>query len=163
VLFRKLRQRISKSPLGTKDIAMLFESNKRTVRKNLLPGPQQQGPLGRHTAFNPEVESSLVRMLLDPFHEEKAITQKEFLRIMKEQRKATLTKAWVRHFIGRYLDDLKVCRSLTTRTCEWQYQEHSWNSTSSSRKPILLAKSLSSCLIWMNSLPPIWRIETRTK
>jgi hypothetical protein len=84
VLFRKLCQKISQSPLGTKDLATLFELNERTVRKNLLPGLQQQGPLGPHTAFNPEVESSLVRMLLDVFHEVKAITQKEFLRIMRE-------------------------------------------------------------------------------
>jgi hypothetical protein len=63
-------------PLGTKDLATLVEFNERTVRKNLLHVPQQPVPLARHTALNPEVESSLVRMLLDPFHEEKAITQK---------------------------------------------------------------------------------------
>jgi hypothetical protein len=91
---------------------MLFELNKRTVRKNLLHGPQQPGPLGRHTALNPEVESSLMRMLLDAFHEEKAITQKEFLRIMREQHKPTLTKGWVHDFIGAHLDELRVCRSL---------------------------------------------------
>jgi hypothetical protein len=51
-------------------------------------------------------------MLLDAFHEEKAITQRGFLRIIKEQHKATLTKGWVHDFIGRYLDDLKVCCSL---------------------------------------------------
>jgi hypothetical protein len=62
--------------------------------------------------LNPEVESSLVRMLLDAFHEEKAITHKEFLRIMSEQRRPTLTKGWVHDFIGRHLDELKVSRSL---------------------------------------------------
>jgi hypothetical protein len=51
-------------------------------------------------------------MLLDAFHEEKAITRKEFLRIMREQHKPTLTKGCVHDFIGRHLDELKVCRSL---------------------------------------------------
>jgi hypothetical protein len=62
--------------------------------------------------LNPEVESSLVRILLDAFYEEKAITQKEFLRIMREQHKTILTKGWVRDIVGRHLDNLKVCRSL---------------------------------------------------
>jgi hypothetical protein len=71
-------------PFGTKDLITLFELNERPVRKNFLHDPQQPGPLGRHAALNPEVESSLVQMLLDAFHEKKAITQKEFLRIMRE-------------------------------------------------------------------------------
>jgi hypothetical protein len=57
-------------------------------------------------------------MLLDAFHEEKAITQKEFLRIMREQHKPTLTKGWVHDFIGRNLDELKVCRSLPQKDCK---------------------------------------------
>jgi hypothetical protein len=79
-------------PLGTKDLATLFELNERTVRNSLLHGRQQPGPLGRHAALNAEVESSLVWMLLDAFHEEKAVAQKDFSRIMREQHKPTLTK-----------------------------------------------------------------------
>jgi hypothetical protein len=52
-------------------------------------------------------------MLLDAFHEEKGITQKEFLRIIREQHKPTLTKGWMHDLIGRHLDEPKVCRSLS--------------------------------------------------
>jgi hypothetical protein len=51
-------------------------------------------------------------MLLDAFHKEKAFTQKEFLRIMREQHKPTLTNEWMHDLIGRHLDELKVCLSL---------------------------------------------------
>jgi hypothetical protein len=51
-------------------------------------------------------------MLLDTFHEDRAITQKEFLRIMREQHKPILTKRWVHDLIGRHLDELKGCRPL---------------------------------------------------
>jgi hypothetical protein len=43
----------------------LFELNERTVRKNLLHGPQQPGRLGRHVALDAENELSLVRMLVE--------------------------------------------------------------------------------------------------
>jgi hypothetical protein len=49
-------------------------------------------------------------MLLDAFHEEKAITQKEFLRIMREQ--ADIDERVRHYFIGWHLDEPKVCRSL---------------------------------------------------
>jgi hypothetical protein len=66
-------------PLRTADLAVLFEFNERTVRKNLARGPQEPGPLGRHAALTPEVEASLVEMLLEAFASGKSMTAKEFL------------------------------------------------------------------------------------
>jgi hypothetical protein len=79
------------NPLDAKELATLFELNECTVRKNLLRDSKQPGSLGRHTALNPEVESSLVPMLLDAFHEEKAMRQKEFLKIDRKQQNSKLT------------------------------------------------------------------------
>jgi hypothetical protein len=66
------RPRSGNQPLAAKELARLFESNEDTVRKNLLRCPQQPGLLGWHTGLNPEVESLLVWMLVDAFHEEKS-------------------------------------------------------------------------------------------
>jgi hypothetical protein len=60
--------------------------------------------------LNPEVEFSLVGMPPNGFHE--AITQKEFLKIVREQQNSKLRKGRVHDFIGRDLDELQVCRSL---------------------------------------------------
>jgi hypothetical protein len=89
-----------------------FQKNECTVRKDLQQGPQEPSPLGRHAALTPEVESSLVAMLRDAFHEYKAIALKEFLRTVQSRHNSALTKGRVRAFIGPHLDELKVDRSL---------------------------------------------------
>jgi hypothetical protein len=99
-------------PVSPQEIATLFELNERTVRKNLLHGPQQPGPLGRHVALDGEIELSLVWMPLDAFHEQKAMTQTEFLKIVREQQNPKLTKGWLHDFISRHLDELQICHSL---------------------------------------------------
>jgi hypothetical protein len=62
----------------------LFERTDYTV-------PSSQVVSG-NSPLNLEVESSLVGMLLDAFHEEKVIMEREFLRTMREQHGPTLTK-----------------------------------------------------------------------
>jgi hypothetical protein len=39
-------------PVSTKYLATLVEMNERTVRRNLLPGPQEPGSLGGHNALD---------------------------------------------------------------------------------------------------------------
>jgi hypothetical protein len=99
-------------PVHPQELATLFELNKRTVWNDLLHGPQQPGPLGRHVVLDGEIELSLIRMLLDAFHEQKAMTQTKFLKIIGEQQNPKLTKGWLHDFIGRHLDELQICRSL---------------------------------------------------
>jgi hypothetical protein len=59
-----------------------------------------------------EIELSLVRRLVDAFHEQKAMAQAEFLKIVREQNNSKLTKGWLHDFIGRHLDQLQIRRSL---------------------------------------------------
>jgi hypothetical protein len=79
-------------PIEARELATLFELNERTARKILLHSPEQPDPLGRYMALNSEVESSLVLMLLDAFHEAKAMVQEKFLKIVSEQQNSELTK-----------------------------------------------------------------------
>jgi hypothetical protein len=58
---------------------MLFQMNEHPVRKALQLGPQEPRPLGERAASTTEVEPSLAAMLRDAFHEDKAITLKDFL------------------------------------------------------------------------------------
>jgi hypothetical protein len=51
-------------------------------------------------------------MLRDAFHDDKAMTQKEFLRTVQERHESALTKEWVHALIGRHLNGLQVCWSL---------------------------------------------------
>jgi hypothetical protein len=99
-------------PIQPKELAIPFQKDECTVRKDLQQGPQEPSPLGRHAALTPEVVSSLVAMLMDAFHEYKAMALKEFLRTVQGRHNSALSKGRVRAFIGPHLHELKVGRSL---------------------------------------------------
>jgi hypothetical protein len=103
---------ILKHPIGTKALAELFEMSERTVRRNLVQGPQAPGPLGRHLALDDESEAGLVTTLLDAFEAGQAKTKKQLLQIVRERHGSKFTRGWVNSFIGRHLDALRTCRSL---------------------------------------------------
>jgi hypothetical protein len=50
--------------LGTQQFAVLFQMNPPTVRRTLLRGPRQPGPLGRHMAIEDDREADLVTILI---------------------------------------------------------------------------------------------------
>jgi hypothetical protein len=110
--FKNYTREVLSHPVAPQQLATLFELNERRVRKNLLHGPEQPGPLGRHVALDTEIELSLVWMLVDAFHEQKMMTQAEFLKIVRGQHNSKLTKGWLHDFISRHLDQLQICRSL---------------------------------------------------
>jgi hypothetical protein len=110
--FENHTRKVPSHPVAPQQPATVFKLNERTVRKHVLHGPQQPGPLGPHAALDAEIELSLGRMLVDSFHEQKAMTQAEFLKIVREQHNSKLTKGWLHDFIGRHLDQLRMCRSL---------------------------------------------------
>jgi hypothetical protein len=63
-------------------------------------------------------------MLIRAFHDEKAMTLKEFLRRIQELHDPELTKGWVNDFIGRHLGELQVCRSLSHEDLRMAVSRH---------------------------------------
>jgi hypothetical protein len=72
-------RRVLNHPVSAKNLATLREMNERTVRRNLLPGPQEPGPPGRHITLTSQSEAALVAMLLDAFHAGQPIGKRQLL------------------------------------------------------------------------------------
>jgi hypothetical protein len=58
-------------------------------------------------------ESELTTMTIQAFNEGKAMTRKQVLELVRERYPVGLTKGWLNAFIGRHLDALHICHSLT--------------------------------------------------
>jgi hypothetical protein len=97
--------------LKTRELAEFFEVTDRTVERILQRGPQDPSPPGRHQTFEDDIERGLVQMATDRFHQGAALTNKELLNFIREE-KPSVTKGWVHAFIIRHLDAIQVCRSL---------------------------------------------------
>jgi hypothetical protein len=52
-------------------------------------------------------------MIIQAFNEGKAMTTKQILELVRERYSAGLTKGWLNAVVGRHLDALQICRSLT--------------------------------------------------
>jgi hypothetical protein len=98
--------------LTTNQLAILFELNHRTVRKNLFRGPQDAQVPGRHRALNEMLEPKLTIMIIQAFKERKVMTKRHLLELVGERYSAGLTKGWLNVFLGRRLDALQISRSL---------------------------------------------------
>jgi hypothetical protein len=66
--FHEYGRDVLNHPVSMKNLAMLFEMNKWTVRRNLLQRLQEPGPPGGHNALEGQSEAALVAMILDAFH-----------------------------------------------------------------------------------------------
>jgi hypothetical protein len=98
--------------ISVKELATVFGMTSRTVRRALLRGPGEPIPMGRHAALDLDVESSLVAKLQSAFQRGQPMTNKELLKMVREEHDEHLTKGWVHSFLGRHLDVLQECRSL---------------------------------------------------
>jgi hypothetical protein len=72
--------------------------------------------MGRHAALDPDMESSLVANLQSAFQRGRPMTNKELLKMLREQYDERLTKGRVHSFIGRRLDSVQECRSSRSKT-----------------------------------------------
>jgi hypothetical protein len=59
----------------------------RTVEGILQRGPQDPSPPGRHRPFDDHAERRLVRMVIDRFQRGAALTQKELLKLVGEEKR----------------------------------------------------------------------------
>jgi hypothetical protein len=96
--------------LQTRELAEVFETTERSVERILQRSIQDPSPPGRHRAFDDDIKRGLIQMVTDRFHRGAALTNKEPLKLIREE-KPTVTKGWVHAFIGRHLDAIQVCRS----------------------------------------------------
>jgi hypothetical protein len=97
---------------GLQKLAVLFHMNVRTVRHNLLRGPQQPDTPGRHKAIDEQAEADLIRIALEAFRAGHAMGRKQLLQHARERYDPELTRGWANAFIGGHLDTLQTCRSL---------------------------------------------------
>jgi hypothetical protein len=94
---------------------MVFTTNVRTIRKYLLKGVQDPNLPGRHDdghlAFSEECEKIILEKLKNEYESNRAFTRKQLLSYVASTFDNSVTKGWVNSFIGRHLDELKVCQS----------------------------------------------------
>jgi hypothetical protein len=104
--FEKYVIEILHHPITTKDFCILFQMSERTVRHNLLQGPQQPGRPSRHSAFDGQSETSLVEVLLGACQSGGAINKKHILQIVPRRHEKTLTLG----LVPSLLDSWRLCK-----------------------------------------------------
>jgi hypothetical protein len=78
----------------------------------LLRGPEDLAPLGRRAAIDDKSETASIASVLESFQTGKPLTWKQVFDMLHKEYNSRLTKRWLHTFIGRYLDQIRVCRSL---------------------------------------------------
>jgi hypothetical protein len=94
------------------ELARIFQTNATTVRRTLLPGPEDLAILGRHAVLDNESETVIIALVLEWFQTAKLLTRKQLLDIVHKDDNPRFTKEWLNAILGRHIDEMKVCRSL---------------------------------------------------
>jgi hypothetical protein len=100
---RYFRQTLHRE-LAPNELAVFFELNPRTVRKYLLPRPQDAQVPCRHQALDEMLDSELTTMIIQAFNNGKAMMRRRALELVCESYYAALTMGLLTTFIGRHLD-----------------------------------------------------------
>jgi hypothetical protein len=74
--------------------------------------PEDLAILGRHEAVDNESEIAIRASVLESFQAGKPLTGKQLLDMVHKGSNPRFTKGWLNTFIGRHLDEKKVCRSV---------------------------------------------------
>jgi hypothetical protein len=98
-------------PISVNELAIVFSANPRTVRKYLLNGPQEPSTPGRHKALSEEAENQILQKLKDQYESNSAFTRNQLMGYVSENFDKSISRGWLNAFIGRHLDEIKVCRS----------------------------------------------------
>jgi hypothetical protein len=98
--------------LSSKKLSIAVQINERTGRKNLRRGPQESSPLGRHHALAEDREPTLMRIVVETYHDNQAMTRRQLLNLVRERFNPAMTKGWIITFVGTQMDALRPCRSL---------------------------------------------------
>jgi hypothetical protein len=98
--------------VSVRELATLFNANRRTVQKNLTRGPEDPAVPGRHNALDDVSEAAIVATVLESFRVGEAMRVGELLTMVQKRHNPRLTRGWVHAFLGRHLGELKICRSL---------------------------------------------------
>ena len=97
--------------LFSNELAIIFDMNPKTVRKNLREGIQDMKPPGRHHAFDNETENIIIQEINSRFQANKPMTQVQLINFISKKFQKNVTKGWVNSFIGRHINELQKCHS----------------------------------------------------
>ena len=97
--------------LTSNQLALVFDMNPRTVRKNLATGPQDPKEPGRHKALSEDIENQIIEEVVRRYQDGNSITQAQLLEYVKTNFNASLTFGWINCFLCRNKDKLQKCKS----------------------------------------------------
>ena len=93
----------------TNELALVFDMNPKTVRKNLKNLPQEIKEPGRHRALGDEIEQNIIHEIESRFQNNKPMTQKSIIDYIQNNFNISVTFGWINSFLCRH--KLQKCRS----------------------------------------------------
>jgi hypothetical protein len=101
-----------KRTVSVNQLAEIFGMNPRTVRKNLLRGPESEKLPGRPCIFTEEEERRIIQKLKDQYEANLAFSRKQLLSFVLSEFDKSASRGWIDGFLARHQREIKICQSL---------------------------------------------------